>query len=162
MSDSSGSAGAFIGRVEVSAFSRATEIMERVETAILNLFPESLRERVKISRTSAEGHLKVPLVIVSAVMENKSRCKSMFSWLLSSITKSDRRHLLQSIEKRLSEDCVFFLRIDKQAAYLGNLQLAQVHDVISVKIHFRNFPRCKFSEAEELATICIKAAGEDE
>ena len=162
MSDSSGSAGPFIGRVEVSAFSRATEIPERVEEAILNLFPETLRERVKISRTLTEGHLKVPLVIITAVMEGKSRCQSMFSALLSRIAKSDRRHLLKSIEKRLSEDCVFFLRIDKQAAYLENLQLAQVPDVISVKIHLRNYPRCKFSEAEDLVTIHIKAAGVDE
>jgi RNA binding exosome subunit len=68
MPDSSGSNKIFVGKVEARAFSRATEIVERVESAVLNIFPNELLDRVKITRTMTEGHLQVPVVIITATL----------------------------------------------------------------------------------------------
>ncbi|TFF86440.1 hypothetical protein EU519_01350, partial [Candidatus Thorarchaeota archaeon] len=50
-----GSSTLFIGRIEVRAHSRATEIEERVVSAALNLFPENMREEQQVSITKTEG-----------------------------------------------------------------------------------------------------------
>ena len=67
MPESSGSRDIFVGKVEARAFSRATEIVERVESAVLNIFPNEFLDRIKTTRTVTVGHLQIPVIIISAV-----------------------------------------------------------------------------------------------
>ena len=160
MSESSGSRNIFVGKVEARAFSRATEIVERVESAVLNIFPTEFLDRVKITRTMTEGHLQIPVVIISATLEGKKRCEHLVTNILSSLSESDKKYLLKSLNRRIDDECIFFLRIDKQAAYLDEIQLARNTDVISVQIHIRSYPRSTKPEAEDLVTKYIKDTGE--
>jgi RNA binding exosome subunit len=61
--------------------------------------------------------------------------------------KKDLRSIQRSLDLRVNTSCVFFLRIDKQGAYLGKLRLADSTDVIRVMIHFKDSPRCKQNDA---------------
>jgi len=65
-----------------------------------------------------------------------------FDYLVESLDSRAKRAILRTIDLRLDEQCTFFLRIDKQESYLGNLSLANGPDVISVQIHFQQYPRC--------------------
>ena len=47
--------GACVDRIEVRAYSRATEVPERVQKALLNLFPESIREQVVVTEEMTGG-----------------------------------------------------------------------------------------------------------
>ncbi len=160
MPDSSGSNKIFVGKVEARAFSRATEIVERVESAVLNIFPNELLDRVKITRTMTEGHLQVPVVIITATLEGKKHCESLVTNILSNLSDSDKKYMLKSLNRRIDDECIFFLRIDKQAAYLDEIQLARNTDVISVQIHIRSYPRSTKLEAEDLVAKYIKDTGE--
>ncbi|MHA1638054.1 MAG: RNA-binding domain-containing protein [Candidatus Thorarchaeota archaeon] len=160
MPESSGSRDVFVGKVEARAFSRATEIVERVESAVLTIFPNEFLDRVRITRTMAEGHLQVPVVIISATLEGKRRCEPLVTNILSRLSESDKKYLLKSLNRRIDDECIFFLRIDKQAAYLDTIQLAQNTDVISVQIHIRSYPRSTRDEAEDLVANYIKNIGE--
>jgi hypothetical protein len=148
----------FFSRVEARAYSRATEIVERVTTAILNVFPEEIRDKAKVNTTKTEGYNQVPILVISAVVADKVSSKIAADHLLKALSPGDRQAVLETLKQRLDDHCVLFVRIDKQAAYLGHLQLAAELDVISVQVQVRQYPRCVQEEAmafirERLAAV---------
>ncbi|MHA2063345.1 MAG: RNA-binding domain-containing protein [Candidatus Thorarchaeota archaeon] len=139
----------FVSRIETRAYSRSTEVVERVAEAILNLYPEDLRESVKITSESAESHKNTEIVVISAYIESRRLCELTFTQIVESLSERDRKFLRRTLSRRLDDQCVLFLRIDKQASYLGETRLASDSDVIRVRVHLREYPRCARSDAEE-------------
>lgn len=162
MSDSTGTTEAFIDRLEARAYSRATEVPERVTKAILNIFPESTREKIVISSTATEGHLGVPMGIHVGVLDDNSSALSAVEEIFSSFSQSDLRNISDTLERRLDDECTFFLRIDKQEAYLGNTKLAMNADVISLQIRIMKWPRCTITDAEAIIRQLISLTGASE
>ena len=146
----------FIDRIEIRAHSRATEVLERVKEAILNLFPEVTKEIVTITSKTTEGHLQIPIVIVTAILEKRKHCEATFSHIIEKLTLTDRMTLARTLDLRLDEKCVLFLRIDKQAAFLNDVRLSTDPDMISVKIHLRQYPRCEREESIEYLEKYLK------
>jgi len=132
----------YFARVEARAYSRATEIVERVNAAVLNVFPEELRSKVQMTSTRTEGYNQIPIVVIAATTEDKPSSETTADYLLRTLSSTDRETLLSTIRQRLDDRCVLFIRLDKQAAYLGRLQLATESDVISIQLHIRQYPRC--------------------
>ncbi|MBN2229815.1 MAG: hypothetical protein JW779_09505 [Candidatus Thorarchaeota archaeon] len=137
----------FITRIEARAYARATEILERVTSSVLALFPEDVKSRVKLSTINAEGLVGDMISIITAVFENKDSCVAVFDYIFSQLDKMSRRALQISLELRVDEHCVLFLRFDKQAAFLGKIRLIDEPDVISVRFHFMEYPRCERNDA---------------
>lgn len=148
-----------IGRIEARAHARATEVVERVETAIANLFPPSVRETLKFTRVKVEGHAHIQLSIIAAILTSKKACEKTLDHLVDSMSPRDKRSIVRTIDLRLDEQCTFFLRIDKQEAFLDRLHLATGPDVISVQVHFRYYPRCNPEDALEYLTDRFGDAG---
>jgi hypothetical protein len=148
MNSGSASSNIFTDYIEVRAHSRATEVPKRVEEAILNIFQEDLKEHVKVKRDVAEGHSDNPIVVIKGVLKNKRRCLEELNYLVSSLDENDLSYIRHTMTRRF-DDCRFYLRIDKQEAYLGNIHLAQVTDMISVEIRLRQYPRCEPDSAME-------------
>ncbi|MFX1602808.1 MAG: RNA-binding domain-containing protein [Promethearchaeota archaeon] len=138
----------FIDRIEARAHSRATEVIERVQTAVLNLFPESIQESVRVTVETTEGHRQTRIVVISAVLEDKAACDDTLSFIAEAFSESDRRAIIRSLTQRLDDQCILFLRIDKQESFLGEIQLATGPDIISVKMHLKQYPRCKPLDVE--------------
>ena len=137
----------FIRKIEARAYARATEIPERVATAIRSIFPESVRQNVSISEERAEGQSGDSISIFSGLLENRNECETSFDLMLEQMEKKDLRAIKRTLDLRLSDNCVFFLRIDKQGAFLGKIRLTNNADVIRTKIYFRDSPRCKKKDA---------------
>ena len=150
MSHSNKSAVISIDRIVARAYSRATELVERVRTAVLNLFPETIHQKVKISIQNIEGQGRIPITVVKAILENKKACETTTDYIFKQLPQKDRIILQDTVTQRLDEHCVFFVRIDKQSALLDKLQLATNPDVIAVKLRLRQYPRCNQSDAENL------------
>jgi len=115
---------------------------------VLNLFPESVQDSVQIGFEKTEGHRQVQIVVLSAVLEGKEACENAVSFMAKMFSEIDRTAIIKSLHLRLDDQCVLFLRIDKQASFLGKIQLTQEPDVISVRIHLKQYPRCVPSDAE--------------
>jgi RNA binding exosome subunit len=143
------STSAFFDRIEARAFSRATEVPERVKSALLNLIPEDIHEHIIFTEELTEGHHKNPIQIMSIELGDGYAEKAI-RHIFSKLPKEDIEELFQNFDRRLDESCTFFLRIDKQAAYLGYIELARVPDVISCQFHIMKYPRCKPAEAKVL------------
>ncbi|MHA2025440.1 MAG: RNA-binding domain-containing protein [Candidatus Thorarchaeota archaeon] len=149
----------FVAKIEARAYSRATELSERVESAILNLFPEEFRKDVEMSFTKAEGHSGYNIQIVVARLKNKAGCESTLDRIITGFDDRDRRRVRNSLLRRLNENCIFFLRIDKQAAFQGKIALADEADIISVRIDIRQYPSCKQEDAVTMLENRFQAAG---
>ncbi len=150
----------YFARFEARGHSRPTEIVERVKTAVLNVFPEELRSRVKVETETAEGYNRPPIDVISAVLRSKLPCETAVRHLLTELSPDDRKTLASTLMQRIDERCVFFVRIDKQAAYLGHLKLATGPDMISVQIHIQQYPRCAQETAASLIEGLLKEIGD--
>ncbi len=138
----------FISKIEARAYSRGTEIIDRVKEAVLNVYPEDLRDSVRIETEVTESHRNTEITVVLASIERKRPCEQTFNRIIESFSDQDRKNLRKTLSRRLDDQCVLFLRIDKQASYLGETRLASDSDVISVRVHLREYPKCLRSEAE--------------
>jgi RNA binding exosome subunit len=149
----------YFDRFEARAFSRATEIPDRVKEALHNLFPEKVQENVVFSEERTEGHHKNPIHVMHVKLRGK-RVKHLVNYLFSEMSHEDMMTLLDTLDSRLDESCNLFLRIDKQAAYLGKIELASLPDVISCQIHIRRYPKCTFKHAKSLLEQYSSSEGE--
>lgn len=150
----------FISKIEARAYARATEIFERVSKAVLHIFPEDIRSNVSMTTSSAEGQAGDSIFIITGLLEGEERCEAVFNFILREMGIESKRALKRSIELRLDEGCVFFLRIDKQTAYLGEVKLTDRADVISVRFHFRDYPRCRRNDVLQMIESRLQPAEE--
>jgi RNA binding exosome subunit len=146
----------FISKIEARAYSRGTEVVERVTEAVLNLYPEELRDSVEIEAESTESHKNTEIIVILASLEKRPYCEQTFARVIESLSERERKNLRSTLSQRLDDQCVLFLRIDKQASYLGEIRLASNSDVISVRVHLREYPRCLRSDAEVFLTDCLQ------
>ena len=137
----------FIRKIEARAYSRATEISERVSTAICGIFPEDVKQNVSFSEEMAEGQSGDSISIVTGLLDNRNECEISLDYMLKQMEKKDRRAIKRTLDLRLNNNCVFFLRIDKQGAFLEKIRLANNSDVIRARFYFRDSPRCKKEDA---------------
>lgn len=137
----------FIRKIEARAYVRATEVIERVSTAVLNIFPEEIKQNVLVAEERAEGQAGDRISIVTGVLENSEDCGNTFNFVLKNMKKSDLGEIKRSLDLRLDDNCVFFLRIDKQGAFLRKIRLANNADVIRLQIYFKDSPKCKPEDA---------------
>jgi RNA binding exosome subunit len=150
----------FIRKIEARGYARATEISERVTDAILGIFPDNVKENVSISEEIAEGQSGDRITIKSGLLENSNDCESSFDFILKQMERKDRRTIKRTLDLRLSDNCVFFLRIDKQGAFLGKIRLADTTDVIRARFYFKDSPRCKKENAMLLIEKRLEEAEE--
>jgi RNA binding exosome subunit len=150
---------AFVAKIDARAYSRATEVSERVVKAILNLYPEKFRELVNIETTNVEGQSGHSILIVASRLEDKAGSEMTLDYIFRRLEERDRRSLSNSLLQRIDEKCTFFVRIDKQAAFLNNIGLAKGPDMISVQIHIRQYPKCKQDDVRAMLEDRLQAAG---
>ncbi|MBD3405505.1 MAG: hypothetical protein GF411_05140 [Candidatus Lokiarchaeota archaeon] len=129
-------------KVEIRAHALATEVPERVEEAILNLFPESVQKSITFNRSETEAHHGYRILILETKIKKKKHCQQTLVHLLEALSKSDKTFLMKSIRYRIDDRCKFYLRIDKQQAYLGRVELAKSSDMIRIQFDYINYTGC--------------------
>jgi RNA binding exosome subunit len=145
----------FVSRIEVRAYSYATESIDRVRTAVTNVYAEEIRQDLKIEMNKTQSHNQVPIVIISAVLNQKKSCKLTFDYLMRAFPQEDRLEIGRTLYKRISERCVLFLRLDKQEAFLERITLARGPDIVGVKVYLRQYPRCVLDDAIALVSSLL-------
>jgi RNA binding exosome subunit len=109
----------------------ATEDLDRVKRALLNVVGE-----VVVSESKTEGHHGNPIVVLEAGVTDPKAIDGFFRRLGEKAVEC----MIESLDRRIDDGCNLFLKLDKQAAFLGNIQMAQNDDVISIRIKVRAFP----------------------
>ena len=137
-----------IAYIDIRVFAHATEDTEKVLSAVHNVFPTELGDKVVFKKTSLTGHYRNPLILFETRVKEKDAVKAVFEKLASGLGSLDKELLNNEIKQRLDKGN-FYIRIDKQSAYLNELKLCST-DPIRFRIHFKK------SNPEEIMEICKK------
>jgi len=102
--------------VDLRAFAYATEDEKRVETALRSLLPED----ATLERTESVGHHGDRIVVLSARIEVADGMRHVLS-RLAELDSIDR--VRDELDQRVDDNCALFMRLDKQAAFRGDVRL---------------------------------------
>ncbi len=104
--------------LDLRAFCYATEDDARVEAALRTLLPDEF----PIDRSTTEGHHGDRIVVLEARVERADDVRTVLEHILATATVTELEHTLT---ERMDEDCAFFVRLDKQAAFRGSVRLGR-------------------------------------
>src|SRR5256712_10928377 len=111
-----------IRRIEARTYCHATEAEERVATALLFAVPEG-----ETSREPLEGHFGNSLVRLTRRVEKRPVIRAVWErWSAAGVPKE----LAHDVEARMALEGVPHIRLDKQAAYQQQLELADESEPI--------------------------------
>ena len=137
--------------VDLRAFSYATEDVKRVEQALYNLLPED----VELDRAENAGHHGDRIVVLSARVERADEMRHVLD-RLSELEALDR--VLGELDERVDDNCALFLRLDKQAAFRGDVRLGPG---ITVRTKVEAYPAKKEKAVENARGTLSRLADED-
>ena len=132
--------------IDVRAFCYITEDDRRVVTALRRFLPEEY----ELNRATSEGHHGDRILVYSARVENADDIRVVLA-ALDELPDDEREQLRRERNERVSEDCSFFLTLDKQAAYGGSVQLG---DGITLRGKVECYPATR-----ERALAALEEAG---
>lgn len=101
--------------VELRAFSYATEDEKRVEQALRTFLPEE----TELERNVSEGHYGDRIVVLSARVELADDVRHVLSQVAA---LDDIADVVDELDDRVDDNCSFFLTLDKQAAFEGDVR----------------------------------------
>ena len=124
--------------VDLRTFSYATEDEKRVEDALRSLLPED----AEVDRVENVGHHGDRIVVLSARIEVADGMRHVLD-RLSELDDLDR--VLAELDQRVDDNCALFMRIDKQAAFRGDVALGPG---ITVRAKVEAYPAKKATAVE--------------
>jgi RNA binding exosome subunit len=101
--------------VDLRAFCYATEDDQRVEAALRTFLPEG----VELDRAASAGHHGDRILVVSARVERADEVRHVFDRLAE---LDDVDAIVDELDERVDDNCAFYLTLDKQAAFHGEIR----------------------------------------
>lgn len=123
-----------ISYAELSVFSYSTEDETKVRRAVLNVLPKELGEGVRFSSRSLRGYYKDRITLLK--VELKRGAWAFAHHLISHLSPLGRRRLLDELDMRMDKSGNLYIRLDKQDALLGRIELGE-SDPIRIKMKFK-------------------------
>lgn len=124
--------------VDLRTFCYATEDDKRVEQAIRSFLPDEF----EVERVESKGHHGDRIVVFSARLERADEMRHVLSKLAD---LPNIETVLDQLDDRVDDNCSFFLRLDKQAAYRGEVALG---DGITFRAKVEAYPAKKEAAVE--------------
>lgn len=121
--------------VDLRAFCYATEDEKRVTDALETFLPDD--DEVRIVRDETEGHHGDRILVLSTRLTRADWIRHVLARLADS---DDLERVLEELDDRVDEDCTFFLTLDKQAAYRGEVALG---DGLTLRAKVEAYPAKK-------------------
>jgi len=135
-----------IAYLELSLLAHATEDSDKVLKAAQNLFPTDCLDKIFFSKNTLKGEYGNPITFCKTQIENPELAEALLRNISSNLSTLDRETLLQELRMRTKKGNLF-LRIDKQAAFMGKHKLGRA-DPIRLRIRF------KTSRIEDIEETC--------
>ncbi len=101
--------------IDLRAFCFATEIESRVETALRTFLPESF----EIEREVTTGYHGDEIIVLSTRVENNDDMRDLFGHVLA---LDELVSVRDEVDDRVDENSSFYLQLDKQAAFEGEVR----------------------------------------
>ncbi|WP_311173635.1 RNA-binding protein [Halobellus ordinarius] len=137
--------------VDLRTFSYETEDEKRVERALRTFLPEEF----EITRTESEGHHGDRIVVLSARVESADDVR----YALGRLTElPEFEGLVAELDERVTENTELFLRLDKQAAFGGEVRRG---DGITLRAKVEAYPAKKEAAVENAREALERAEALD-
>ncbi|MFC7227135.1 RNA-binding protein [Salinirubellus salinus] len=112
--------------VDLRAFCYATEDEKRVEQALRTFLPargdDDPRDPIPLERETSEGFHGDRILVLSARLERADEVRYALSRLAEA---EDFDRLLDEVESRVDDNCAFYVQLDKQVAFRGDVRLGE-------------------------------------
>ncbi len=132
--------------IDLRAIAHSTEDPARVRKALdLFLLHSSEGEDHNtddiVEVIDAEGHYGNSMKIFSAHILRKQDLKALAVFIRQHMSPDDVMLLKSEMPDRLDDNQVFHLRLDKQAAFEGEVKLTSSSDAITAKVKIETYPK---------------------
>ncbi|WP_302080862.1 RNA-binding protein [Salinibaculum rarum] len=125
---------------DLRAFCYVTEDDKRVEDALRTFLPEEF----EIQRAESAGHYGDRILVLSARVERSREMQTVLD-SLGDLGADELDRVQAELDERVNENCAFFLTLDKQAAYNGEVALG---DGITLRGKVEAYPAKRESAIE--------------
>jgi RNA binding exosome subunit len=129
--------------VDLRTFCYATEDDERVEAALRTFLPED----VDLDRAVSEGHHGDRILVFSARVERADEMRYVLDRLAE---LDDLAAVVEELQDRVDDNCAFYLTLDKQAAFRGEIERG---DGITFRSKVEAYPAKKPSAVENAREV---------
>jgi RNA binding exosome subunit len=119
--------------IELSTIAHATESLDKVETAILNVLPTQVHDSTSFCRHYLKGHHGNPIVTLTMRLAKGKAARTSVEHLFRMLSPTEKHELDLEFERYLDEEENFYIRLDKQEAFKGKIKLAR-EEPIRIKI----------------------------
>ncbi|MDR0778626.1 MAG: exosome protein [Methanomassiliicoccaceae archaeon] len=136
--------------LKVRSFCYATEDQEKLNDLMVRISGTE-----DFNAEMSDGHHGNSMIILAAELKGNAECTELFRRLGKDIIDS----LLNDIEKRIDDDCTFYMRLDKQAAVLERYELAHHGDVVSITCKIASHPARKDIATNNMRTFLENIRG---
>lgn len=130
---------------DLRAFCYVTEDDKRVEDALRTFLPEEF----ELQRVESEGHHGDRILVLSARVEKADQMRTVLE-SLGDLADEELARVRDELDERVNENCAFFLTLDKQAAYNGEVTLG---DGITLRGKVEAYPAKRESAIENAQEV---------
>lgn len=134
--------------LELRTICHATESLEKVRTAFLFLCPDC-----EVSEKRTEGHYGNPLVVLEGTVRGKRAIADFFKRLIDA---GQEEAVMASIEDRIDDDSFLHLRFDKDKAFIGEMEIAEHENVITLRGKILSYPSRRADAVENFIRFVEK------
>jgi len=127
-----------IQTVEISTIAHATDDLDKVQTVLTRLIPDTLKGRQLFTRRYIQGHYGNPIVTFEARLTKPSEIDEFATFFLSQLSNRDKLAIQRDLRLHSDDDGNLYIRIDKQQTFRGIVQLGE-EDPIRVRMKFTRF-----------------------
>ena len=124
--------------VEMSTIAHATDDLDKIQSAVTRLLPESLRGRQVFTRRYVQGHYGNPITTFEAHLTEPTDVDDFKLFLVKQLPEVERLSIVRELDRHSDKDGNLYIRIDKQKMYRGLVRLGQ-DDPIRVRMKFTKF-----------------------
>lgn len=124
-----------IAWIQIETFSHATEDIEKVKSLLSKFF--SFEVTFNVNKTY--GHFGNEINIVTVELSRNKEIKDFISNFLIII---DKAHILETLEKRLDEDGILFVRMNKERVYNDDFTIDDNGDIL-ISMKFVTYPKSR-------------------
>lgn len=133
--------------VDLRTFCYATEDEKRVEQALRRFLPEDY----ELERAENTGHHGDRIVVLSARVDNAADVRHVLRQLSH---LPDIETVVSELDQRVDDNCSFFLRLDKQRAFKGDVARG---DGITLRAKVEAYPAKKAAAVENAREALAQA-----
>lgn len=125
-----------VAYIDIRFFAHATEDPNKIVEATQNILPDDHVDDITFELDNLRGHYGNPIVLFKTRIKKKEIVSAVINNLFSHLGESYKKSLHEELRLHVEKGSLY-VRLDKQAALLGELKLCTA-DPICLRIRFKN------------------------